>query len=125
MFPPVFEVCSADADVQTNLGTSPCRLYPFGEAPQGVTTPYATWATVIALPELYIDCVPDIDQFTVQIEVFADTASAARDAAKALRDVVEQYAHVTGYNGESRDPDTRHYQYSLDVDWFVHRDLVS
>lgn len=125
MFPPIFEVCAADANVQSNLGTSPCRLYPFGEAPSQTEKPYAVWNTVVGVPELNLDQPPDIEQFTIQVDVYADTADAVRDAAQALRDAIETRAHVTGFSGERRDPDTRLYHYPLDVDWFVSRESVS
>ena len=125
MYPPIFEICSAHADVQTNLGQTPCRLYPFGEAPQDVAKPYAVWQLVGGFPENYINDLPDIDSFTTQIDVYADKATTARDAAKALRDAIEPYAHVIAWGGESRDPDTDNYRFLFSVDWLVDRDSVS
>lgn len=125
MFPPVFEVVSADSDVQSNLGSSPCRFYPFGEAPQNVTSPYGVWGVVTGTPENYVNQVPDLDTWVVQIEVFAKTASAARDAAEAVRNVIEPLAHIVAWRGESRDAETRLYRYSFDVDWMVSRETQS
>lgn len=125
MYPPIFEVCAADADVQSNLGTSQTRLYPFGEAPHGVTKPYAVWQMITGLPENYLNQVPDMDSYSLQVDVYGGTATEVRDAAQALRDAIEPYAHIIAWRAEARDPDTRNYRYSFDVDWFVDREAVS
>ena len=121
MFPPIFKVCAADAGVKAVLGTGPVRLYPFGEAPQGVQKPYAVWQTIGGLPENYINQRPDMDRFALQVDVYADTAAAARNAAKAMRDAIEPHAHITRWGGESRDPETNNYRVSFDVDWWTKR----
>lgn len=125
MYPPIFETCAADPDVQTNIGVTPTRFYQFGEAPPKVLLPYAVWQTVSGFPENYINEVPDIDRHSIQIDVYASTAAQARDVAKALRDAIEPYAHVTSWRGEDRDPDTRNFRISFDVDWMVLRETVS
>jgi len=125
MYPPIFETCAADADVQSNLGVSPTRLYPFGEAPAGVTKPYAVWQMITGLPENYLGQVPDMDSFSIQVDVYGPTVDAVRDAAEALRNAIEPVAHIIAWRSESRDPETRNYRYSFDVDWFVDRELVS
>lgn len=121
MFPPIFKVCADDAGVQAALGNNPVRLYPFGEAPQGVATPYAAWQTIGGSPENYLDKPPDIDSFSLQVDVYAATDTAARDAAKALRDAIEPHAHVTRWGGEWRETETKHYRVSFDVDWWTPR----
>lgn len=124
MFPPIFAICSVDSNVQSYLGSSPCRFYPFGEAPQRVELPYAVWQTISGAPEKYLSQRPDIDRFTLQIDVYAASATQARDAAEALNYAIEPYAHIIGWRGESRDADTDHHRYSFDVDWLVKRDGV-
>ena len=121
MYPPIFSTCAADAAVQTYLGASPTRLYPFGKAPQGSTKAYAVWQVVSGAPENALNEVPDIDGWTLQVDVYASTADAVRDAAEALRDAIEPVAHVVSWRGESRDPDTKNYRFSFDVDWMEHR----
>lgn len=121
MFPPVFQICAASAAVTALIGTNPVRLYPFGEAPQGVVYPYAAWQLVTGTPENYLGDLPDADNFTVQIDVYADTAASARNVAKALRDAIEPVAYVVAWRGESKDAETKRYRYSFDVDWIVRR----
>ncbi|HBO3174931.1 DUF3168 domain-containing protein [Pseudomonas aeruginosa] len=121
MFPPIFEVCAASGAVTALIGTNPVRMYPFGQAPQGVVYPYAVWQLVTGIPENYLGDLPDADSYTVQIDVYADTGAAARNVAKALRDAIEPVAYVTSWRGESIDPETKRYRYSFDVDWIVQR----
>lgn len=123
MYPPIFQACAADSGVTALLGTSPVRLYPFGEAEERplLDEPYATWQIVGGEPQNTLACPPDMDSFSVQVDVWAKTASASRDVAMALRDVIELHAYIVSWRGESRDVQTRNYRYSFDVDWFVQR----
>lgn len=121
MVPPIFEMAAADPAATALLGSAPVRLYPFGEAPQGVTLPYAVWQLVSGAPENYLAGRPDIDGFTLQVDVYASTGASARAVGAALRDAVELTAHVTRWGGESRDTETGRYRLSFDVDWFVSR----
>ena len=121
MYPPIFSVCAASSDVTALLGSNPVRLYAFGDAPQDEARPYAVWQQVTGYPENYIGNTPDIDRYTIQIDAYAETGAAARSVAEALRDAIEPVAHVVGWRGEGRDPDTRMYRYSFDVEWFVPR----
>lgn len=125
MYPPVYSVLAADADVQTNLGSSPTRVHAFGEAIAPAVKPYAVWQIIGGLPENTVSDSPDIDLYAVQFDVYADTADAARDAAQAIRDAIELVSHITAWRGETRDPDTRNFRISFDVDWFVNRETVS
>lgn len=125
MYPPIFAVCAADAAVLALLGSAPVRLYPFGEAPQGVALPYAVWQTVNGSPENYLGGRPDMDQFTLQVDVYGSGIDSVRNAASALRYAIEPVAHIVSYGGEGRDPDTKNYRYSFTVDWWVNREIPS
>jgi hypothetical protein len=118
MNPPVFTTCMADSTV---VGILDDRLYSFGQAPQNAAKPYAVWQMVSGSPENYITGVPDMDQYSVQIDVYAQTAADAREGAEALRNAIEPVAHVVSWRGESREPETQLFRYSFDVDWFVAR----
>lgn len=121
MYAPIFAVCSASTQVKALIGSNPVRLYPFGEAPQGVIYPYVAWQGFGGQPENYLGTLPDADSYNTQIDVYADTAASARAVAKALRDAIEPVAYVTSWRGESRDPDTKKYRFSFDVAWIVLR----
>lgn len=121
MTPPIFKVATAASAVTALLGDGPLRLYPFGEAPEGVVYPYATWQGVGGLPENYLDDLPDMDRIALQVDVWATTGSSATAVAKALRDAIEPHAYITAWRGTGRDPDTGSYRHSFDVDWHVQR----
>lgn len=121
MFPPIFQVAAADPDVTALLGTAPVRLWPFGEAPEGAALPYAVWQLISGSPENYLAGRPDIDGFSLQVDVYAATGASARTVGAALRDAIELSAHITRWGGESKDEATGRYRLSFDCDWFVHR----
>jgi hypothetical protein len=121
MTPDVFPLLAADSDCEALLGSMPMRVYPFGEAPQHVTLPYVTWQTVAAIPENYVDCPPDIDSITVQLDVWGATQGSVAEVRDAVRNALEYDAHVVALNFEGREPDTRLYRVSLTVDFWTER----
>lgn len=122
MTAPIFEVCSLDPAVTALLGTGAgLRLYSFGEAPEGVAKPYAVWQVIAGSPENYLAGRPDVDSFTLQVDVYGVTGSSVRMVRTALRDAIELQAYITRWGGESRDPTTKNYRASFDVDWMVPR----
>jgi hypothetical protein len=118
---PIFAVCAADAGVRALLGVTPHRLYPFGDAPEGVAKPYAVWQLVTGSPENYLAGRPDIDGFTLQVDVYAITASSARSVADAISHAIELQAYVVRWGGETKDTATKLYRSSFDIDWLVPR----
>ncbi|WP_085696275.1 DUF3168 domain-containing protein [Pseudomonas sp. B26(2017)] len=118
---PIFTVCAADTAVLELLGASPTRLYPFGEAPEGVAKPYAVWQLVGGSPENYLAQRPDVDGFSLQVDVYACSPSDAREVRDALRDAIESHAYITRWGAEGRDQETGNYRLSFDVDWWSYR----
>ncbi|HCA25256.1 MAG TPA: hypothetical protein DEP32_13915 [Pseudomonas sp.] len=121
MYAPIFQVIAAVPAVTALLGTGPVRFWPFGEGEEDAPRPYAVWQTITGNAENYLDQVPDSDAYTLQVDVYADSAASVRDAARALRDAIEPHAHIVAWRGESREPDTKLYRYSFDVSWLVTR----
>lgn len=120
-YPPIFSVCSADATVKGLIGSSPVRLFLFGNAPQNVVTPYVLWQTIGGNPDNFLSGSPDVDSYTLQVDVYGDTASSVRAVADALRDAIESHANVVSWRGDSFDADTQKFRLSFDIDWFVAR----
>jgi len=118
---PIFAVCAADAGVTALLGAGPTRLYPFGDAPEGVVKPYAVWQLVTGSPENYLAGRPDMDGYTLQVDVYAATAVAARAVTTAISHAIELSAYVTRWGGETKDTETKLYRSSFDIDWLVPR----
>lgn len=120
MTPPIYSVCADDAGVQALLGTAP-RLYPFGDAPQGVALPYAVWQRIGGSPENFLSGRPDADTIALQIDVYAATESSATSVAAAIQHAIELSCYVTRYGIAGRDPDTMRYRVSFDAEWIVRR----
>jgi hypothetical protein len=124
MFPPLFDTVKANAGVRTIFGRSP-RIYPHGMAPdadsQGFATPYAVFQIVTGVPENYLGDLPDGDEYTIQIDVYAATVAEAASGAQALRDAIEPVAYIAGWRGQFKDVDTQLFRYSFDVDWQTDR----
>jgi len=121
MYPPIFSICKAAAAVTALIGLNPCRLYPFGEAPQSTVKPYAVWQSIGGSPENFMDRTPDADSFILQVDVYAETAAAARAVAEAIRDAVEPHAHISSWRGEGKDSETKLRVFSFDLSWIVRR----
>jgi|SRR5690625_2584863 len=121
MYPPIFSIVSKSAAVKSAFGTDPIRIYMFGLAPEGVKHPYAVWQIVGGSPENYLNETPNIDLFSVQIDVYGASVTAVRNGARALRDSIEPHAHVVSWRGESKDVETNLYRSSFDVDFWTDR----
>ncbi|MBI6916545.1 DUF3168 domain-containing protein [Pseudomonas juntendi] len=122
MTPPIFQLCSQATAVTALLGSGAnLRLYSFGEAPENVAKPYAVWQIVNGNPENYLAGRPDADGVTLQVDVYGVTGTSVRAVRDAIRDAIELQANVARWGGEARDPTTKNYRTSFDVDWIVQR----
>lgn len=126
MTAPVYSLALASPDVVSLISKGGrLKLYLFGEAPQGVVAPYVVWQMVGGSPENRLAGIPDMDNYTIQIDVYAENATDARQIKNALRDAYEPHAYVVSYNFEAREPDTRLYRYSFTIEFMTPRDVVS
>lgn len=121
MYPPIFKLCADNEKVTALLGTNPTRLYLFDHAPQDVARPYVVWKTIGGEPENYISNRPDVDFFDIQVNVYARSASEAIAVAKAIRDAVEDTAHITRWGGDGKDPNTKDFIFTFDIDFITER----
>lgn len=122
MTPPIVQACLQSPPVTALLGTGAAiRLYSFGEADQGVAKPYAVWQVIVGNPENYLAGRPDVDGFTLQVDIYGATGTSVRNVRDAIRDAIELQSNITRWGGESRDPTTKNYRTSFDVDWIVRR----
>ncbi|TKU71469.1 DUF3168 domain-containing protein [Citrobacter sp. wls710] len=121
MIAPIFIVCAARPTVVALLGGDTLRLYPFGQHDDNLVYPYVVWQNITGSPENYLAQRPDADFFTLQVDAYADTVDEVIAVAAALRDAIEPHAHITRWGGQERDPETKRYRYSFDVDWIVNR----
>lgn len=118
MFPPLFATLFASSAVKTIFGSSPLRVYAFGDTPAkdatGYGVPYAVFQTITGSPENYLGQRPDLDSWVVQVDVYGDSLTAARQGAEAIRYALEAVAYVAGYNLETKDETTGLFRYSFD-----------
>lgn len=122
MTPPIAKLCTESAAVTALLGAGTnLRLYSFGEAPEGVAKPYAVWQVVSGSPENFLAGRPDADGFTLQVDIYGTTSTSVRQVRDAIRDAIELRANITRWGGEGRDPTTKNYRTSFDVEWIVRR----
>ncbi len=121
MIAPIFRVCAASQEVRDLLGEYPVRLYPFGKHFDEVVYPYAVWQNIGGDPQNYLKQRPDIDRFSVQIDVYADTDTDVIAVACALRNAIEGSAIITRWGVQEIETSTMKYRYSFDVDWLVKR----
>lgn len=121
MYPTIFPTLTAAPAVTGVFGSSPCRVYPFGEAPQTVALPYATHQLAAGSPENYLGDTADMDSFRLQFDVYAATATAARNGASVIRDALETIGYVVSLNFTGRHAETNHYRYSFDMEFMSAR----
>jgi len=123
MLPPLYALLLASAPVAAIVST---RIYPHGDAPQGVAQPYVTWQMVSGVPEISLSDLPDIDRCTLQINCWHPTSAGVISLATAVRAAVESTGHVTGVGlqrvaVDQRETATRLYWIALQMDWFLPR----
>jgi hypothetical protein len=120
MNPPVYTLLLADARVVALVGD---RVYPHGEAPAGVATPYVTWFEVNGQPFNSMDSRPDRDRDTVQIDCWSgqDDPNTCRTLARLVLDVLEDRAHCTGQPIDGRDRETKNWRKALQFDFLTKR----
>lgn len=118
MAPPVWEILSITPSVQSLVGSA---IYPGGQVAEGTPLPYITWQGIGGSPENCLGHTPDVDMFSIQFDCWADDVAEVRAIAEAVRDAIEQDAHIVSWRGDQRDDATGAYRYSFDVDWYVYR----
>lgn len=131
MFPPIYTLLQASAEVRSIFGARP-RIFRHGEAPQAPppkaggnvpeVKPYATWLLVSGVPENQLSGTPGHDRAGVQIDVWTRGDAECEAAARAIRDQMETQTHMTALRGLARDRDTRLYRISMDFDYWLARE---
>ncbi|PPC64883.1 hypothetical protein C1Y41_04555 [Pantoea sp. ICBG 1758] len=118
---PIFEVLAQSPDVMKYLGPTILRFYDFANKPEKATYPYGTFQNYAGSPQMFLGTLPDVDMFSLQVDVFAKTAAEARNIALAIRDAIEPHSYITRWGDHVQDDETKSYRYSFDVDWMVLR----
>jgi membrane-associated protease RseP (regulator of RpoE activity) len=120
MLPPVAPLLFASTYVVGQVGD---RVGAHGsiEAPAG--RPYITWQVLTGVPENNLSEPPDIDRWSVQVNILHPTDAGVRLLAAAARAALEAGGHVTGVPVDSVDEATGLYWIALQADlWAVRND---
>lgn len=123
MVPPIYPVCLAYEPLRLLLNDAggELKLYPFNEAPDGTTLPYATWQGIGGTPTNTLACNPDSDHWALQVDVWGATSAEVRAVVEQIRDAVQGVSYIVRWGTSKRDAETRAFGYDFDVEWFTHR----
>lgn len=121
MIPPVFDALNASAAVKLLLGSKPLRVFPWGDAPPKVTKPYVTFYVPNGTPQNYLDNPADIDQLGTDVDIWALTGKSCEECAEAIRNVLQDYGHITRTHSLLREPETGLYNMKLEIDFWKPR----
>lgn len=122
MFPPVFELLSADSVV---AGYVDARIYPHGRAPQRVAVPYVTWDVMGGAPENNLDGLPPCDSYVVRVRVWSDDPVGIYAIGQAVRDCLEAEAHMEDVPMTGRDEETLRNFLAMEFRFWVDRPSIS
>lgn len=121
MIPSLFTILNDNNTVKGLLGSSPLRVFPWGEAPPNVTKPYATYGVFSGNPVNTMGETPQIDIDGTQVDVWGLTGSSVLSVANAIRNALQTYAHMTSYENSGRDEETKLFHCRMDFDFFTSR----
>lgn len=121
MNPGLFTILKNESAVTALFGSNPVRIYPWGNAPEKVSPPYAVYSVYNGIPENYLDRVPDIDRKGTQINIYAKSPTNLEDCFEAIRDAVEPYAYLTSFSNPDRDAETMLYSCRMEFDFIEPR----
>ena len=118
MFAPIYETLAMDPVVVALLG-DPLRVFSFGETEGPADQPYVVHQEVSGQPENFLGDIADLDNHSIQIDVYSPDRTLSKQVAKAVRDALEKVAYTVSGAATSREPDTRLFRVSFDVSLFV------
>jgi hypothetical protein len=119
---PLFDICENDSSLVALLSDEEGNLKIFPDrVPQDTISPYVLYNLISGEPENYLNQRPDIDFRSVQIDVYAKTADLRDEIVEALTYAIEPHAHITSWDGEGHEDETKNYRCTFTVDWFVTR----
>lgn len=125
--PPLYEVCKANTAVVAIFQESPAsqlRIWPFTHSEKhgfDIPVPYCVWQTIGGSPSNYLDCPPDQDNVTLQIDVYGGDPDTVREGANVIEAAIQDQAYITKYLTESFEKDTKLYRANFNVEWIVKR----
>lgn len=119
---PVFSLIANATPQITELGSSPCRVFP-DVIPHGQALPAVTYSVVSGRPENYLEAAPTLDSVTIQIDVWAFEGTTAGTVADKVRVALENGGKncCVRLNPDDYEPDTKRYKISFDFEFWLSR----
>lgn len=121
MISPLFPTLNADGKVKSLLGGDKIRVYPFGQQSSPIQYPYIVWQVISGSPENFLGTRPDIDSYSIQVDIYSLSLANCIDCATAVRDAIEGNAYITRWGTQEIETETKAYRLSFDVDWYEKR----
>lgn len=121
MIPHVFQTLNSSSAVKALFGSKPLRIFPWAQAPEKVTKPYATYAIFNGDAENYLGNLPDIDRQGTQFDIWAENGKSCEDCFIALRDALEPLGHMVSFQQAVKDAETQLYNARLEFDFWTPR----
>lgn len=79
--------------------------------------PFVSWQIIHASTEMYLSDVPDMDNISVQIDIYAKTRAEVRRIAGMLRLALHEYCYVVRLSGPEQDFDTDLWRIMMETAW--------
>lgn len=79
--------------------------------------PFVSWQIINAHPENYLADVSDMDQISVQIDIYAKSRAEVRRIAGMLRLALHEYCYVVRLSGPEQDFDTDLWRIMMETAW--------
>lgn len=116
-----FTLLNASNPVKALLGSNPLRVFPAGRAPEETQRPYAVYSIYNGNPENYLNQAPDIDNNGIQVSIYADTYAEMAGCFTAVRDALQNDAHMISYTTPDQDADTNLFSCRMEFDFWDDR----
>ncbi len=111
MIPPIQQLLEASGALVAIVGD---RIFQ-ATAPADAAQPYVVWTLVSGVPANNLSELPQSDDQRVQVDFYALSAVACRQAAQAGRDAIETYADIVFGPWNTYEGDTKLYRWSFDA----------
>lgn len=90
-------------------------------APQGDTQPCIVWSLASNVPNLSLDCTPEVDDQRIQIDCYSLSQPQCRQLATLVRDTIEAETHIVFGPWDAYESDTRLWRWSMDAEYWHSR----
>lgn len=116
---PVFRWLQTD-EVKSVFGED-VRVYPYDSAPHSdnLELPYCVYAYISGVNEPSLQGNTGVGGHRYQFDVYASSGKTSRDAAGIIERALGDYGYTVSYNIRERDPVTKNYRISFDMEFFA------